>query len=222
LCLPFLPTLPIAAALGPPLLLAVQGLTIASPRLPPSPPAGFRLARLTAIARQRLLGPENLPAALQQTPPPARSASRALSALPRRGPLILERICRIFRRAHGRWCSQKLMPRRGILLLSGALLIIAPLALPRTHPSIPSAPPLLYLKTRPWDSPTPTLVSQLTAIQPRQCCPIWPRHNGPILAAANTWRQCIATALLTNVGTPYRASRPGGSWPHRAAGPRPS
>ena len=46
------------------------------------------------------------------------------------------------------------MPRRGILLLSGALLIIAPLALPRTHPSIPSAPPLLYLKTGPWHSST--------------------------------------------------------------------
>ena len=33
-----------------------------------------------------------------------------------------------------------------------------------------------------------TLVSWLAAIQFRRWCPIWPRHNGPVLAAANRHR----------------------------------
>ena len=135
--MPGLPARPVAAALRLPLLLAVRRPTITSPRLPLPPLPCLLPTRLAAIAGHRLLGPEGLLTALQQTPPRSRSASRALSALPRRGPLILERICRIFRRAHGRWCSQKLMPRRGTSLLSGALPIADSLAPPRTHQSVP-------------------------------------------------------------------------------------
>ena len=41
-----------------------------------------------------------------------------------------------------------------------------------------------------------TLVSWLAAIQLRRWCPIWPRHNGPILAAANTdWCQFMLPLL---------------------------
>jgi len=69
LYLPILLPLSVTAALGLPLALAVRGLAIASSRLPLPPPAGFHLARLTAIARHRLFRPKDPPAALQQTDP---------------------------------------------------------------------------------------------------------------------------------------------------------
>jgi len=39
-----------------------------------------------------------------------------------------------------------------------------------------------------------TLVSWLAAIQFRRWCPIWPRHNGPVLAAANNRADCFRVA----------------------------
>jgi hypothetical protein len=55
---------------------------------------------------------------LQQTHPPSRPACQMhVSACL----LIFGSVCRTFRKAHGRYCSQKLMPRRGTLIpLRGA------------------------------------------------------------------------------------------------------
>jgi hypothetical protein len=111
--LPFLPALSVAAALGLPLLLAVRGLAIASPRLPLPPPARFHPARLTAIARQRLLGPEDAPAAFQQTDPTPGTASPTLAPGSLGRGLIFRSSWTIFTRGHGRCYSQKLKPRRG-------------------------------------------------------------------------------------------------------------
>ena len=94
--------LPVAAALSLPLLLAVGGLAIAPPRLPLPPPARLLPARLTAIARPRLLGPEHVPTPFQQTD------STAGTTCPTRAPgnpgrgLILGRSWAILTRAHGR------------------------------------------------------------------------------------------------------------------------
>jgi hypothetical protein len=62
-----LSALSVTAALRPPLLLAACRLTVASPRFPLPPPARSLSARFTAIACQRMLGPVNALAALQQT-----------------------------------------------------------------------------------------------------------------------------------------------------------
>jgi hypothetical protein len=119
----FLPALPVAAALSLPLLLAVRGLAVASARLPLPPPARLLAARRTAIPCQRLLGPEDSAAAFQQTdpapgttsPPPPPLASENSSGI-----LIFGRSWRIFIRAHGSGCSQKLKPRRGPAFPFGA------------------------------------------------------------------------------------------------------
>jgi len=79
-----LPALSVAAALSLPLLLAALGLAVASPSLPRPPPARLLAARLAAIARQRLLGPEDPLAALQQTNPTPGTTSPLL-AFPRSG-----------------------------------------------------------------------------------------------------------------------------------------
>src|SRR5208337_5628175 len=89
---------------------------VAAPRLPLPPPARLLAARRTAIPCHRLLGPEDAPAAFQQTdpapgttrPPPTPPASQQAS-----GSLIFGTNRRIFIRAHGSACSQKLKPRRG-------------------------------------------------------------------------------------------------------------
>ena len=73
--LPSLLPLPVAATLSLALLLALGGLAIAPPCLPLPPAAGLLAAGLTAITRQRLLGPEDPLATLQQTNPAARIAS---------------------------------------------------------------------------------------------------------------------------------------------------
>jgi len=70
--------LSIAATLRLPLLLAVCGLAIASPGLPRPPLPRPLAARLTAIARPWLLGPELPPTALQQTPSAPRTTSTRL------------------------------------------------------------------------------------------------------------------------------------------------
>ncbi len=121
--LPFLPALPVAAALRLSLLRAVRPLAVAAPRLPLPPPARLLAACRTAIPCHRLLGPEDAPAAFQQTdpapgttsPPPPPPASPPAS-----GSLIFGTNRRIFIRAQGSACSQKLQPRRGYAFPSGA------------------------------------------------------------------------------------------------------
>jgi hypothetical protein len=75
---PFLPALPIAAALSLPPLLAVRGLTMPLPRLPLPPTARLVAACVTATARHRLPRPEDSPAALRQAHPAARPTSPPL------------------------------------------------------------------------------------------------------------------------------------------------
>jgi hypothetical protein len=121
--LSFLPALPVAATLRLPLLLAVRGLAVAAPRLPLPPPVRLLAARRTAIPCHRLLGPEDSPAAFQQTdpaprttsPPPTPQTSEHAS-----GSLIFGTNRRIFIRAHGSGRSQKLKPRRGHVFPFGA------------------------------------------------------------------------------------------------------
>jgi hypothetical protein len=72
------PALSVAATLRLPLLLAVRVLAIASPGLPRPPLPRPLAARLIAITRQRLLGPELPPTALQQTSPSPRATSTRL------------------------------------------------------------------------------------------------------------------------------------------------
>jgi len=77
------------------------------------------------------------------------------------------------------------MPRRGILILSGAPRIVSSVS-DLENPAA-QAPPSVYLKTRPADRCP--IKPPLAAIQRRRCGPIWPRHNGPVSAAANKfWR----------------------------------
>jgi len=118
----FLPALPVAAALSLPLLLAVRGLAVASARLPLPPPARLLAARRTAIPCQRLLGPEDSAAAFQQTDPAPGTTSPPppLASENSSGILIFGRSWRIFIRAHGSGCSQKLKPRRGPAFPFGA------------------------------------------------------------------------------------------------------
>lgn len=73
------------------------------------------------------------------------------------------------------------MPRRGILILSGAPRIVSSVS-DLENPAA-QAPPSVYLKTRP--AHHCPIKPQLAAIQRRRCGPIWPRHNGPVSAAAN-------------------------------------
>jgi hypothetical protein len=110
--------------------------------------------RFRTRSRQRSLWAKALLASFQQAvpcPPPAKGP------LPPPGScrLILGRVCRTFRRAHGRWCSQKLIPRRGGLLLSGAQPIADSLTPPRTQKSIPlKHHPHSTSKPGPRDSPS--------------------------------------------------------------------
>jgi len=65
----FLPTLPVAATPSQPPLLAVRRSAISPACLPLPPPACLPAALLTAIARQRLLGPEDAPTAFSANRP---------------------------------------------------------------------------------------------------------------------------------------------------------
>src|ERR1700733_983966 len=73
------------------------------------------------------------------------------------------------------------MPRRGPLILSGAPRIVSSVSDLETPAA--QAPPSVYLKTCPTDHCP--IIPPLAAIQRRRCGPIWPRHNGPVSAAAN-------------------------------------
>jgi len=67
------------------------------------------------------------------------------------------------------------------LILSGAPRIVSSVS-DLENPAA-QAPPSVYLKTRPADHCP--IIPPLAAIQRRRCGPIWPRHNGPVSAAAN-------------------------------------
>jgi hypothetical protein len=129
--------LPVAPTLPVPFLFARPRGSVGLLALPPRPFPRRLPASIAAIALPRLPGTKALLTSFEQTAARPRPTFGALPPLARCCPLILERVCRIFRRAHGRWCSQKLMPRRGTLLLSGALPIADSLAPPRTHQSVP-------------------------------------------------------------------------------------
>jgi hypothetical protein len=107
-----------------PLLHAVRRLTISPARFPLPPATCLLATRFAAVARQWLVRPEDLPAALQQAKPASRATSPSPAALGSgnlMGLLILVKGGRIFIRAHGSGCSQKLKPRRGCLPLRGTL-----------------------------------------------------------------------------------------------------
>lgn len=115
-----LAALSVAATLSLPLLPAVRGLAVASPRLPCPPLPRLLAARLTAIARQRLRGPELSLTALQQTIPTPGTAGPTLENLC--SGLIFRRSWTIFSWGHGSAYSQKLKSRRGTVIpLRGAL-----------------------------------------------------------------------------------------------------
>lgn len=114
-----LAALSVATTLRLPLPLAVRGLAVASPRFPGPPLPGLFAARLTAIARQRLLGPELSLTALQQAISIPGTARPALENLGSR--LIFRRRWAIFSWGHGSAYSQKLKSRRGTLFPFGAL-----------------------------------------------------------------------------------------------------
>jgi hypothetical protein len=119
-CRAFLPAFSIVVALSPPPLLAVRGSAISPPRLPLPPPACLLAARLAAVACQRPFGPEDAPAALQETDPPPGTTSPTLAPGDLGRGLIFGRSWAIFTTGHGRCCSQKLKPRRGHTFPFGA------------------------------------------------------------------------------------------------------
>jgi hypothetical protein len=104
--------LPEAPALGLSLFLTPRRGPVLLLRLPRGPLARLLSTPSTAVALRGLLRMEELLTSLQQTHPPSRPACEmhASGCL-----LILESVCRTFRKAHGRYSSQKLMPRRGTL-----------------------------------------------------------------------------------------------------------
>jgi hypothetical protein len=110
--------LPIAPALRLPFFLAPRRGPVFLLRLPLGPLLRLLPALVTAITLRGLLRPKAGAASLQQTPPRSWPAHRARTS----GCLLIFGIvCRTFRKAHGRWSSQKLMPRRGTLIpLRGA------------------------------------------------------------------------------------------------------
>src|SRR5205085_2033951 len=79
-------------------------------RLPCGPLPRLLSTASTAVVLRGLVRMEGLLTSFQQTHPRSRLAreKHASACL-----LILGSVCRTFRKAHGRYCSQKLMPRRG-------------------------------------------------------------------------------------------------------------
>ena len=116
-----LAALSVAAALSLSLLLAVRGLAVALARFPCPPLPRLLSARLTAITRQRLLGPELSLTALQQTIPTPGTAGPSLAPENLCSGLIFRRSWTIFSWGHGSAYSQKLKSRRGTLFPFGAL-----------------------------------------------------------------------------------------------------
>jgi|SRR5215469_1788558 len=104
--------LAVASALGLSLFFTPPSYPVLLLRLPGGPLPRLLSTSSTAVALRGLLRMEGLLTSFQQTHPRSRPACgmHASACL-----LILGSVCRTFRKAHGRYCSQKLMPRRGTL-----------------------------------------------------------------------------------------------------------
>src|SRR6516165_1087949 len=113
---PALDALPVAPALPVAFLLAALCGSVLLLCFPPRPLPRFFPAALAAISLVRLPRMKALLAAFQQTRP--RPASPTLPPASR---LIFARSCSTLERAHGRSCSQKLLPWRGMAPLRGAV-----------------------------------------------------------------------------------------------------
>jgi len=108
--LPVAHALAVASALGFSLFFTPHSCPVLLLRLPCGPLPRLLSTASTAVALRGLLRMEGLLTSFQQTHPRSRLAreKHASACL-----LILGSVCRTFRKAHGRYCSQKLMPRRG-------------------------------------------------------------------------------------------------------------
>src|SRR5438874_12645537 len=107
---PVLHALPVAPALGLALFLTRRRGSVLLLGLPLGPRPRLPSTRGTAVTLLGSLRRKGLLTALQQTHPRPRPACwmHASGCL-----LIFGSVCRTFRKAHGRYSSQKLMPRRG-------------------------------------------------------------------------------------------------------------
>ena len=107
---PVLHALPVAPALGLALFLTRRRGPVLLLGLPLGPLPRLLSTRGTAVTLRGSLRRKGLLTALQQTHPRPRPACwmHASGCL-----LIFGSVCRTFRKAHGRYSSQKLMPRRG-------------------------------------------------------------------------------------------------------------
>src|SRR2546429_7262191 len=118
---PVLHALPVAPALGLALFLTRRRGPVLLLGLPLGPLPRLLSTRGTAVTLRGSLRRKGLLTALQQTHPRPRPACwmHASGCL-----LIFGSVCRTFRKAHGRYSSQKLMPRRGTLIpLRGAAVL---------------------------------------------------------------------------------------------------
>ena len=114
---PLFDALPVTPALLVPLLFARRFDPVLLPGLPLRPLARRLSAAIAAIALPSMAWAKPLCASLQQAPAGPRPARQPFPSV---GRLPFAMPCRILVRAHGRSCSQKLRPWRGMSLLSGA------------------------------------------------------------------------------------------------------
>jgi hypothetical protein len=121
-CCPVPDTLPVAPALPVPFLFARHRGPVSLLRLPPRPCPRLLPALAAAVALPCLPRPKAPLTSFEQAAAGARGATPPLTP---RGLLIFGMVCRIFKKAHGRSCSQTLLPRRGLSLPSGAQLLPA-------------------------------------------------------------------------------------------------
>ena len=162
-------------------------------------------AAIAAIPLPRMSWAKPLFASLQQAPPGPRPARRPF---PPAGRLPFAMPCRILVRAHGRSCSQKLRPWRGMSLLSGAqtsgsvetqtlylkkcvLLYLVP---EKTLASRPARLPDALFPASWWaavpGSCTPHILSRPISPRnrPESREPVWARSSAGPLAAIERWR----------------------------------
>lgn len=102
--------LPVAPALSVSFLFSRLRASVLTLGLPPRPFPRLLPALAAAVALPPMLRTEALFASFEQTLPRARCPPPPLPP-PRR--LLFAMVCRIFKKAHGRSCSQKLLPRWG-------------------------------------------------------------------------------------------------------------
>jgi len=132
--------LSIASALGLPLLLPRRRGPVFLLCFPFRPFPCLLSALLTAIALRGPLRMEGLLTTLQQTLSRSRPTCRTSTSA---SLLISWIVCRTFRKAHGRYCSQKLMPRRGTRIPLRGAAVRSPTA---DATSNPLGANILYLK----------------------------------------------------------------------------